>query len=87
MNNIFKNEKLWLVVAGAAGAIVGQKVIASKAVRKLAVTGLAKGMKLSHDAKAAFQDMKDEAEDLCYEAKEQAGLTEKGDETEECVTE
>ena len=40
------------------------------------MTGLAKGMKLTHDAKAAFQSMKDEAEDMCYEAKEQAGLAE-----------
>ncbi len=76
MNNILKNEKLWLVVAGAAGVIVGKKVLTSKKTRELAVTGLAKGMKLTHDAKTAFQNMKDEAEDLCYEAKEQAGLAE-----------
>lgn len=84
MNKIFKNEKLWCAVAGAAGAIIGGKILKSKKTRELAVSGLAKSMKLSHDAKAAFQDMKDEAEDLCYEAKEQAGLAE---ESEECVTE
>ncbi len=76
MNNLFKNEKFWCVVAGAAGVIIGKKVITSKKTRELAVTGLAKGMKLTHDAKAAFQSMKDEAEDMCYEAKEQAGLAE-----------
>lgn len=84
MNNILKNEKFWCVVAGAAGALIGRKVLTSKKTRELAVTGLAKGMKLTHDAKAVFQDMKDEAEDLCYEAKERAGLNE---EVEECVTE
>ncbi len=87
MKNILKNEKLWLVVAGAAGALIGRKVLTSKKTRELAVSGLAKGMKLTHDAKAVFQDMKDEAEDLCYEAKEKAGLTEESEETEECVTE
>lgn len=74
MKNIFKNEKFWLVAAGAAGVIVGKKVLTAKKTRQLAVTGLAKGMKLTSDAKAAFQSMKDEAQDLCYEAKEQAGL-------------
>ena len=85
MNNILKNEKLWLVVAGAAGALIGQKIVKSKKTRELAVSSLAKGMKLTHDAKAVFQNMKDEAEDMCYEAKEQAGLSEESE--EECVTE
>lgn len=26
MKNIFKNEKFWLVAAGAAGVIVGKKI-------------------------------------------------------------
>lgn len=80
MNNILKNEKLWCVIAGAAGVIIGKKILTSKTVRGFAVTGMAQGMKLTHDAKAVFQNMKDEAEDLCYEAKEKAGLSE---ETEE----
>lgn len=91
MNNLFKNEKFWLVAAGAAGAIIGKAVLTSKKTRELAVNGLAKGMKFTNDAKAAFQDMKDEAVDLCYEAREQAGLAEENNtaaaETEECVTE
>ena len=46
------------------------------------MTGLAKGMKLTSDAKSAFQSMKDEAQDLCYEAKEQAGLNANADNAE-----
>lgn len=80
MKNILKNEKFWCVVAGAAGAIVGGKILKSKKTRELAVTGMAKGMKFTHDAKAAFQSMKDEAEDMCYEAREQAGLAEENEE-------
>lgn len=79
MKNIFKNEKFWLVAAGAAGVIVGKKIITAKKTRQLAVTGLAKGMKFTSDAKTAFQNMKDEAQDLCYEAREQAGLKEERD--------
>lgn len=80
MKNFFKNQKFWLVVAGAAGAIIGEKVLTAKKTRELAVSGIAKGMKLTHDAKTVFQNMKDEAEDMCYEAKEQAGLTEENEE-------
>ncbi len=85
MKNIFKSEKFWLVAAGAAGVIVGKKVLTAKKTRQLAVTGLAKGMKFADDAKAVLQDMKDQAQDLCYEAKEQAGLNEEAE--EECATE
>ena len=31
-------------------------------------------MKLTHDAKKSFQNMKDEASDICYDAKAEAGL-------------
>lgn len=81
MKNIFKNEKFWLVAAGAAGVIVGKKILTAKKTRELAVTGLAKGMKFTSDAKETFQNMRDEAQDLCYEAKEQAGLNEVDEES------
>ena len=76
MFNLLKNEKLICALGGAAAVIVGNKVITSKKVRQLAVTGLAKGMKFTHDAKEVFQNMKDEAADLCYDAKAEAGLDE-----------
>ena len=69
MKNFLKNEKLWCVVAGAAAVIVGKKVFTSPKTRSVAVTGLAKGMKLQKDAKAKFQSMKDDAAELCYDAK------------------
>ena len=81
MKNIWKNEKLWCAIAGAATVIIGKKVITSKKTRQLAVSGLAKGMKLQNDAKEVFQNMKDEAADICYDAKTEAGLME--DETTE----
>lgn len=79
--NVWKNEKLWCAIAGAATVIIGKKIITSKKTRQLAVSGLAKGMKLQNDAKEVFQNMKDEAADICYDAKTEAGLME--DETTE----
>ena len=76
MLNSFRCEKLICALSGAAAVIIGKKVITSKKTRQLAVTGLAKGMKLTHDAKEVFQNMKDEAADICYDAKAEAGLNE-----------
>ena len=80
----FKNEKLWCAIGGAAALVIGKKIITAETTRKLAVCGLAKGMKLQSDAKATFQNMKDEASDICCDAKEEAGLA---DIAEEAATE
>ena len=72
MTGWFKNEKLWLVLAGAAGAVIGGKILRSPKTRELAVNGLAKGMKLRDDAKEELTNIKEEAEDICYEAHQKA---------------
>ena len=82
MLKCFKNEKLWYVVGGAAAVIIGKKILKAKTTRQIAVTGLAMGMKMQNDAKEVFQNMKDEAADICCDAKEEAGLKEA--ETEVC---
>ena len=46
MLKCFKDEKFWCAVGGAAAVILGKKVVKAKKTRELAVTGLAKGMKL-----------------------------------------
>ena len=74
MANIFKNQKFLCALGGAAAVIVGKKILTAKKTRQLAVLGLAKGIKLSHDAKEVFQNMKDEASDICYDAKTEAGI-------------
>lgn len=81
MLSCFKNEKLWCAIGGAAAVIIGKKIVTSKKTRQLAVSGLAKGMKLQSDAKEVFQNMKDEAADICCDAKAKAGLE---DEAEVC---
>ena len=69
MNKIFKNEKLMYMLAGAAAIVVGKKIVTVETTRKAAVNSIAKGMKIRDDAKCVFQNMKDEAEDICYDAK------------------
>ena len=70
--SVWKNEKFWCVVAGVVGPAIIKKVIKAPKTREFAVKGLAEGMKITADAKAAFQDMKDEAADICNDAKKEA---------------
>lgn len=76
MTNLFKNQKFLCALGGAAAVIIGKKIVTAKKTRELAVSGLAKGMKLTHDAKEVFLNMKDEAVDICFDAKAEAGLDE-----------
>lgn len=76
MTNLFKNQKFLCALGGAAAVIIGKNIVTAKKTRELAVSGLAKGMKLTHDAKEVFQNLKDEAADICCDAKAEAGLDE-----------
>lgn len=71
-----KSAKVICFLSGIAAALVGVKMVKSKTVRKACVATMAKGMKLQKDAQEAFQNMKEEAEDLCFEAQKKAGLAE-----------
>ena len=72
LTDIIKNEKVLCFVGGALAATYGVKVLKSEKTRKACVSGLSKCMKLQKDAQAAFQDIKDEAEDICYDAQQEA---------------
>ena len=78
-----KSAKVICFISGIAAALVGVKMVKSKAVRKACVATMAKGMKLQKDAQEAFQNMKEEAEDLCFEAQMKAGQAEDGETEEE----
>ena len=80
MLKCFKDEKFWCAVGGAAAVILGKKVVKAKKTRELAVTGLAKGMK--SDAQSALRSMKDDASDICYAAKVEAGIDDEEEVTE-----
>ena len=62
-----KNEKVLAFVGGILTATYGVKVLKSDKARKTAVSGLAKCIK-----RETFKNMKEEAEDICYDAKQEA---------------
>lgn len=72
MKNILKNEKALLFVGGVLTGTLGLKALKSKTAKKLCVNTLANGMKMQQEAQNLFQTMKEDAEDMCYEAREAA---------------
>lgn len=70
------NAKLACYVGGIATAYIAKKVVSSPKFRETCVNTLAKGMKLQKDAETYVQNIKDEAQDLCYDAAVAAGASE-----------
>ena len=68
----YKDTRFLCFAGGVAAAIVGGKVLKSPKARELCVAGMAKGMKLQQDAQVTFQNMKEDAQDVCHEAKTKA---------------
>lgn len=67
--DIFSKKTVIPFVGGAIAALSGSKFVKSDTARRVAVTSMAKGMKAKDDAMAAFETIKEDAKDLCYEAK------------------
>jgi predicted nuclease with TOPRIM domain len=63
---------------GIAAAILGYRAYKSKKVRKAVVKAVARGMKLRDEAKVTLNIIKEEAEDLCAEAKERGAPGQEG---------
>ncbi len=72
MKDFFKNQKIMCFIVGLAAGTLGLKVLKSKTAKKLYVSTLANGMKLQQDAQQMFETMKEDAEDMCYEAQQKA---------------
>ena len=67
-----KNEKFLYFAGGVLAATYGVKPVKSDKTRKACVKGLAKCIKLQNDAQETFKNMKEEAEDICCDAKQEA---------------
>ena len=68
--------------AGVTAAIVGKNVLKSPKTREVFVSGIAKGMQLRDDARETLKNMREDAEDLCYEAKSKMNKAEEADSDE-----
>ena len=69
MKNILENNKLTFFIGGIRAATLGVKAWKRKCAHKFFVSALASGMKLQDDAKVMYENIKEDAVDLCYEAK------------------
>jgi hypothetical protein len=56
---------------GVAAAIAVPRILKSKCARKAAVYTMAKGLQLQEDAVSLFDELREDAQDLYYEAKGQ----------------
>jgi uncharacterized protein DUF6110 len=72
LNKIIKHKNLLLFAGGAASAIAAKKILKSETTKKFCVKTIAKVMEFQDQAEEAFQDVKDNAEDIRYEAKEKS---------------
>lgn len=60
-----------IFAAGIATALVGKKILESKAVKDAATQGMAGVMSIRKDAEECFQDMKEDAEEIVMDAHEE----------------
>lgn len=74
MLGIFKNAKFWIGV----GAFAGGLFVTSKCARKIAVKSMAVGMQTRDNIKAGWENVKEEANDIYEEAKEEVAANADG---------
>lgn len=67
-----KHKSLLLFLGGAATAAAGSQIAKSETARQVCVSGMAKGMKLQKNARSAYHSMKEDAMDICHDAKQKA---------------
>lgn len=66
-----EHKHLLIFAAGVTTAIVGKKILESKAVKDAATQGMASVMSVRKDAEECFQDMKENAEEIVIDAHEE----------------
>ena len=68
LNKCYEHKHALLFAAGIATAVVGKKILESKAVKEAATQGMATVMSVRKDAEECFQDMRENAEDIVIDA-------------------
>lgn len=66
------NRKVWSFLGGMATTVVVDKALKSKAVHDLTVKTMAKGINVKKGMMEKYEEMKEDADDLAYEAREEA---------------
>ncbi len=68
LDKCLEHKHALIFAAGIATAIVGKKVLESKAVKDAATQGMASVMSVRKDAEECFQDMRENAEEIVIDA-------------------
>ncbi|MBQ6099074.1 MAG: hypothetical protein IJL02_04335 [Methanobrevibacter sp.] len=71
LDKCVEHKHALIFAAGIATAIVGKKLLESKAVKDAATQGMASVMTIRKDAEETFQDMREEAEEIVMDANEE----------------
>lgn len=66
-----EHKNALLFAGGVATALIGVKVLKSQTTKELATKGMAGVISAKKDAEETFQDMKETAEDIVYDANPQ----------------
>lgn len=69
MDDLFKKENLLIFTGGIVTGIIGLKVAKTEKTRKTLVKTLAKGMMAKDCVMEEYVNIREEAEDICAEAK------------------
>ncbi len=72
MFDLFGKEKMGIFVGGIVVGVVGAQLAKTKKVRSCVVKGLAQGYMAKDSIMEEVTNIKEEAEDICNEAKAQA---------------
>lgn len=64
----YEHKHALIFAAGIATAVIGKKILESKAAKDAATQGMASIMSVRKDAEECFQDMKENAEDIVVDA-------------------
>lgn len=67
----YEHKHALIFAAGIATAVVGKKILESKAVKDAATQGMASVMSVKKDAEETFQDMRENAEEIVIDAQEE----------------
>ncbi|MFI3236430.1 MAG: DUF6110 family protein [Lachnospiraceae bacterium] len=69
MNDIFKKDNLLIFAGGIITGILGLKLVKTEKARSTAVKTLAQGMMYKDSLVEEYTNIREEAEDICAEAK------------------
>ena len=68
INTCVEHKHALIFAAGIATALIGAKVVKSKAFKETTTKGMAAVKKKKRDAEECFQDMRENAEDIVVDA-------------------